>query len=426
MENMERAFGILQAVLKEKKNYFEETSKVVKRDNLSKEENYKLVQFVGSFLRNYYFICYVEEYLYCTKKIDVTILLGLYYINCSYIKLYEQDEARERLAEHLKDYDLELSDIQRRVLDDICKQRRNYYFNTLQKGGLESLSVRFNLPKWFIKMMFKQYGKEVALKTCKAIAKMPVQFCVKNEFVPLTVEEQTLFHDLDEIRPGLFEYKGHSSLRKHPLVKKRKVFQVQAAYMDLFDELGEIKDKTVSIYLGNKNNIYYNILSRYAADNTINIFTKHLYENYDLLTKIRDYHLNKTVHYNEANEDGLDGYLADKPQDLILYWANSSEFEEFRTEPDSTVVFDPTTLDDFVTNELDGLKALKSHVALNGQLVYAVRTIGLKETKNIVEEFMKDNKEFELVSEKQFFPYEDSNSIFYYAIFKRVASNDEN
>ena len=63
------------------------------------------------------------------------------------------------------------------------------------------------------------------------------------------------------------------------------------------------------------------------------------------------------------------------------------------------------------------------HLNDKATLVYCVRTLGKKETFLLIEEFLKAHPEFELVKEKQFFPYEEENSILYYAILRKKAND---
>ena len=59
------------------------------------------------------------------------------------------------------------------------------------------------------------------------------------------------------------------------------------------------------------------------------------------------------------------------------------------------------------------------YVADNGKLVYCVPTFDIKETMLIVHKFLEIKKDFKLVKENTYFPFEKDNSVFYYAIFEK-------
>ena len=94
-----------------------------------------------------------------------------------------------------------------------------------------------------------------------------------------------------------------------------------------------------------------------------------------------------------------------------------------RIEPDYSIFFEQNSLDIFIKEELAGLENVIKHLNDKATLVYCVRTLGKKETSLLIEEFLKAHPEFELVKEKQFFPYEEENSILYYAILRKKAND---
>lgn len=421
MELMLKTGEIIKEILQDKKNYFELVTQYEKKENFDSKTKNQMIQLIGSFLRNYYFIKHTEKFIFDSKDINVVIQVGLYFVNNAYLNVISNKEAEEHLISFLKGIKRDLSDTQKRVLNDICNQKKQYTFLDLKRGSNLYFSVKYNLPTWFISMMIKHYGKDIGIKTCREISKMPKQYAILNSFKLLNGDVKTAIDkEFSLVENDLYLYNKKVSLRKNPLIKDKTLFQIQIGYLKLMQELEDVKHANVSIYLGNKNNVYFPLLSKYDKDgNHISIITKHLYENYDLLTKIKEYKV-KNTHFYEANEDGLDPYL-NKEQDVFLYFANSSEFENLRIEPDYSIFFEQNSLDILIKEELQGLENIIKHVAPNGTLVYCVRTLGKKETSLLMEEFVTKHPEFELVKEKQFFPYEEENTILYYAILRKKA-----
>ena len=421
MELMIRTGEIIKEILQTKKNYFELVTQVEKKEKIDEKTKSQMIQLIGSFLRNYYFIRHIERFVFESKDINVVIQTGLYFVNNAYVNVLTKEEADNQYNAYLKSVKKDLSPYQKRVLDDICKQKKAYYFTDLNKGSIRYFSVKLNLPEWFIKMMIKHYGKDVGIKTCREISRMPKQFAIVNPFKLLNGDVKTkIDKDFSLVRDNIYVYNNKVSLRKNPLIKDKSLFQIQYGYINMIEQFEDLKHSNVTIFLGDKNNIYFPLLAKYAVNgNNVSIVTKHLYENYDLLTKIKEYKIKNTYFY-EASEDGLDPYL-NKKQDLILYFPNSSEIENFRIEPDYSIFFEQNSLDILIKEELEGLESIAKHLTDTGTIVYSVRTLGKKETSGIVEQFIQLHPEFELVNEKQFFPYEEENSIIYYAILRKKA-----
>lgn len=419
MELINVSADLLKTILTEKKAYFDVINEYAKSENIEEPSRIKITQLIGTFLRNYYFLKHVERFLFDSKDINVLIHLGLCFANNAYLTIYPKDECLQDLKDYLKSIKRDLDQYREVIFKKICEEKRAYYFQDLKKGSFKYFSVKLNLPEWFVKMMVKQYGADTGIKTCKEMARMPKQYAILNPFKLLNGDVKTAIDkDFDLYKDNIYVYKSKTSLRKNQLIKKKDLFQIQLASLSLLDELEEYKHSNIGVYLGNKNNIYFLVLDRVAKNsNNVSIITKHMYENYDLLSKIKEYKIQRT-HFQEANEDGLDAFLSNK-QDLFLYFAESSEIENFRLEPDYSIFFDNEALDKCIENEKNGLENISKHVNVNGTLVYCVKTLGKKETSNIISEFIENHPEFSLVKEKQFFPFEEENSVYYYAILRK-------
>ena len=88
--------------------------------------------------------------------------------------------------------------------------------------------------------------------------------------------------------------------------------------------------------------------------------------------------------------------------------------------PDYILNFSQSSIDDLIKEQIDGLNELAKYVEVNGKLVYCVPTIDIKETEVQVMKFLESNKNFVKEYAELFFPYEKDNSMYYYAILKKV------
>lgn len=421
MELLEKTALVLKEILTTKKNYFDLISQEEKKGQITTEEKGKMIQLVGSFLRNYHFIRQTARFVFYPSDIDTDIRTGIYYVNNAYVKAVAECEALDFLVNYFHSLKKVITDDQKIILNAICREKKKYEFDQLARGSFKYFSVKFNLPEWFIKMMNKHYGKDAGLRTCREISRMPNQYACLNTFKELTSEEKDLLaKDFTKVNEQFYLFNDKVSLRKHKLIKSKVLFPLELAFSNLFEVLPEEKHAQIAIYLGNKNNVYFPLAAKYAKDgNNLSIITKHLYENYDLLTKIKEYKI-KNTHFYESEEDGLEPRLS-KKQDLFIYFPSSSEIENFRIEPDYSIFFEQSSLDILIKEEKQGLENVSKYINDGGTLVYCVKTLGKKETSTLIEEFLAEHADFELIEEKQFFPFEEENSILYYAVLRKKA-----
>ena len=90
-----------------------------------------------------------------------------------------------------------------------------------------------------------------------------------------------------------------------------------------------------------------------------------------------------------------------------------------RRTPEYGIIFDEKTLDGLIENELNELVDVTQYLSDSGKLVYCVPTFDIKETMLIVHKFLEIKKDFKLVKECTYFPFEKDNSVFYYAVFEK-------
>ena len=81
--------------------------------------------------------------------------------------------------------------------------------------------------------------------------------------------------------------------------------------------------------------------------------------------------------------------------------------------------FDPQNLDKYIAKQKEVLKDLSTFVNDGGILIYMVDTLNKKESLSVVSSFLLNNPEFELIDERQIFPFEDEDVALYYAVMKK-------
>ena len=95
-----------------------------------------------------------------------------------------------------------------------------------------------------------------------------------------------------------------------------------------------------------------------------------------------------------------------------------------RNTPDYFIHFEQSSLDGLIQEQTKALEDCSAFVEDDGYLVYTVPTISEKETHGIVNKFLENHPEFVFVCDKQIFPFTEYDSTMYYAVLRKVKSND--
>ncbi len=106
-------------------------------------------------------------------------------------------------------------------------------------------------------------------------------------------------------------------------------------------------------------------------------------------------------------------------QDMIFYVPKSTNFQKFYYCPEYLVNFDQKDIDLLINDQKEGLKEIAEFTAQNGILVYVVETIDKKETSDVINDFLANASDFELINSEFIFPKNEIKVFGYYAILKR-------
>ena len=178
------------------------------------------------------------------------------------------------------------------------------------------------------------------------------------------------------------------------------------------------KNSAVTFYFEEKNSIYVAFINKYLeGTNKVSLASNNPHLNPDLYSKIKPLKKDKLDIY-ESSETELIAHLSEK-QDIFVLLPKNSNLEMLRRTPEYGIIFDENTLDSIIENELNELMDVPQYVKDGGKLIYAVPTFDIKETMLIVHKFLEKNKDFKLIKENTYFPFEKDNSVFYYAVFEK-------
>lgn len=383
-----------------------------KKNNIDAVEKSNVAALVGCELRHHYIFDNLINRFFEGEEFEKTIYLRFALANGLFLKRFPE---KELVA--LAEQDLDKEQIY--ALYNFVKSTDEIIPNDLDKTSPEFLSLRYNTPAWIIRMWQKQYGKGVVFKTLKVNYRQSVPSIRVNE-KKIDIDEFLAKHPDFSKAPvdNMIIYQGRGSPKKLTEFDNGSLYFMKMATKVVLDSLDLDVLKGIAIYTEVPNNVYLDLLTRFKeeakADLVINN-TSCYYETKRNLEKIGKHRM----FIYEAEYTSLLTCLSKKVHTMICM-PKSSTFDLLRSTPDYFLRIKQEGLDELIANESACLAECSKHVEDGGELVYMVPTLSRKESNNIIAKFLVDNKDFELIEERQFFPFEVYDSCLYSARLKKV------
>ena len=383
-----------------------------KKNNSDAVEKSNVAALVGCELRHHYIFDNLINRFFEGVEFEKTIYLRFTLANGLFLKRFPE---KDLVA--LAEQDLDKEKIY--ALYSFVKSTNEIIPNELDKSSPEFLSLRYNTPAWIIRMWQKQYGKGVVFKTLKVNYRQSVPSIRVNEN-KIDVDEFLAKHPDFSKAPvdNMIIYQGRGSPKKLPEFDNGSLYFMKMATKVILDSLDLDVLKGIAIYTEVPNNIYMDLLTRFKeeakADLVINN-TNCYYETKRNLEKLGKHRM----FIYEAEYTSLLTCLSKKVHTMICM-PKSSTFDLFRSTPDYFLRIKQDGLDELIANESACLAECSKYVEDGGELVYMVPTLSRKESNSVIAKFLVENKDFELIEERQFFPFEVYDSCLYSARLKKV------
>lgn len=288
---------------------------------------------------------------------------------------------------------------------------------SVDRKSLAYLSLRYNIPEWALRI-FQHFNYSICFKSAKRYARPFV--------TTLRLTDSSLYEgykassDFNETKiPYIFAYKGKLPLRKNEDVKKGALFEERPGAKDIIDQTLVSAPCEVLLYTGKENNGFEKeLIETYKDSIGLNIGTKSMDSKADVIRFLKQKEL-KNVNLFEASDPFSMEAAISRQQDLVICCPDSTNFDSISVSPDFFIQFDTNKMDEILQGEKDALEGCAKYVEVGGKLVYTVFTLSTKEGRGTVASFLKRHPEFELIKDKQHFPFEDMACSYYYAILER-------
>lgn len=363
----------------------------------------------GSELRHHLFF---EEYL---KEQNVTLknyelcLVLIALANKFFVKKCDNDSVINFVYKNIDKKNSEL------VKTILLKDSSLDELLAIEKNTIEYISIRFNTPRWLIKMWTKHYGRSTSFKILKSNLRPGKSFYALNSIKQIDELQDAQFVKLTDL--DCYEYIGNGKSSNNELVTNNILYptypylhEVIAKYLNPF--INEF-----SVYSGSDDMLVREMYYHSAGKTGINLAVPTMNDRAELMHFIRVNKI-KNINFFEAKEDiGFKAGISLK-QDFILVNPISSSFNKIRVYPDYLLHFKNNNLDEFIKNQKSILNDLSNHVSEGGVMLYFVDTLNKKETTQVIADFLQNHSNFELVEEKQLLPFLKEDCIGYFAVLK--------
>ena len=385
---------------------------------------------LGANLRHYYLLEDLLKKEFEGIEGDDRFYLSIFLSDALFSKKFEYKFLEKELNKRLANKVNNLEELFNKYssLDSI-----NVYRDQLKEGTISEfdyLSIRYNTPLWLIKMWNKHFPKSLRLILKSNIHECDTSLAVNTKRMSLEeVLKDPIFKKSNYEDMVLYSGKKAKNL---PLVQEQVLYPLRESERYVFDELELNEEDRIVIYSEQKgNNIPLKVKELIKRTNWV----KYLTNSHEDYAKTRKYvasemdreksSVNNFITYRVDRKD-INICLIDEEEknDIFFLLPLSSNFDEIRHSPDYLLHFNKDSLDELINAQKSLLNEADKYLKPGGRIVYIVPTLCNKEGRNLINSFLKD-KNYELIKDRQFFPYSEYRSALYFAIIKKKGQSQD-
>ena len=411
------AKDILQKIIVEKIPFSLALKQAFKKGDISKEDSAVISAVVGCALRHFIVMERLIKDAYPDIESDGFVALLVAFSNALFIKKMNQDECNALAQSFLREEDQKAAEFLAPYLEG-----KKLVPEEIEVGSFEFLSYRYNTPLSVIKMWNKQFGQVTTSRILKANSKpSPVVLRINNN----KISDEDFFAQYSDFEsadiPGVALYKGEGKFKNSEVSEKQLASVLTPAFKEMLDEGDVDLLRGFAVYAEYPNDLFVELSSRF---NNIN--------NVEFVAGSYSAFINTKNALNKSGINGVNVYEAgvssiitciSKPVHTFLVMPDSSRLNLLQVLPDYFLRFDIEKLDELIANQYKALQEASAQVEDGGYLLYLVDTISRKETMGLISEFLKNNENFSLVRDKQYFPYKKYGGSYYFAVLKKGAND---
>lgn len=299
---------------------------------------------------------------------------------------------------------------------------KNLMDSALVENSVEYLGIKFNTPDWLVLMWIKHFGLSITLKILATNNKPVLQACRVNTLVTTTDELLSKYSDLSATPiEDTVVYQGKEPLKNHPAYNQNFIFQQRLAITDIMKQFSFDNVKGEILVVEQRPQALYLELPIYTENKIrINLVTNSIERKLAMQKSIQAFRLSNVATI-ESEPKGLITHLS-KKQDVVLVVPQCSKFDLIRSLPDFFIHFKQGDLDKIIHDQMDAIVESSAFVEEGGLLFYGINTMNHKEGKYLIADFIKQNPQFKVIQEFQYFPFDQFNTALYVAAMRKSKS----
>lgn len=411
------AKDILQKIIVEKIPFSLALKQTFKKGDISKEDRSVISAVVGCALRHFIVMERLIKDAYQDIESDGFAALLVAFSNALFIKKMNQDECNALAQSFLKENDQKVEEFIGPYLEG-----KKLVPEEIEVGSFEFLSYRYNTPLSVIKMWNKQFGQVTTSRILKANSKpSPVVLRVNN----VRISDEDFFNQYPDFEstdiPGIALYKGEGKFKNTEVFEKQLAYVLTPAFKEALDDGDVDLLRGFAVYAEYPNDLFVELSSRFNNINNVDFVAG----SYSAFINTKNALAKSNINGVNVYEAGVSSIITciSKPVHTFLVMPESSRLNLLQVLPDYFLRFDIEKLDELIANQGKALQEASSQVEDGGYLLYLVDTISRKETMGLITDFLKNNENFSLVRDKQYFPYKKYGGSYYFAVLKKGAND---
>lgn len=411
MHKFEIAIEVLDAILEQNIPFNLATKNTLDKYSIPADERSNVTGLVGCELRHHLlFQELVKEELEITEGTSTSSLL----LALANYHFYHKFDAQEVVAITSRATKLDKKTIELFLAKH--EDKSDIIPSKFEKGSFEYLSLRYNCPTWLVKMWNKHYGRGLAFKVLQSNTKPVIQSYKLNgvDQGKVLLDHNFGVAPLDD----MVLYVGKGNAKGNEFYKNKELIPERMAFKATLDAIDVKPFSKIAIYSSYSNTMYIDLATRGIEGLKYDLITPDIVTHNEAKHHIALYNL-KNFTLIEEKAANLLACISDKV-DYFFCLARNSNFDLLRTNADYFLRFSRDDLDSIMNEQRYTLDEAATLVNEGGQLIYMVPTLNKKETKQIINEFLLTHRDYSLLEEKQFFPFEELNSTLYVARMLKV------
>ncbi len=423
MSKLEKTYFYLNKIINKEESFTSILNKLLANSKLSSDDVRYIRDALKATINKYYFVRY--EILKKTNEVNMTLndnemnILVMCVSIFQYVKFISKNDVIIDLANDFNDFDFmhEFDDI-KKLIDSIDETPIDIK-GSFDDSIVKKISLTYSYPEWIVKMMIKHFGIK---NTYKSIAASRRNHDLVINYNPMKVSSDDLNKNLfvkTKLTQTGFNYVGKDKIIDLKEFKNGEVF--------VEDETTQLLVENMDFKQGDDILIMDDQSSFFAIDTALrcNDFCNIKVACKDSLSlnniKVLAKRFNiSSIELFESDAKLLITHVEPRKMDKVVIIPPSSNLGCIRKHPDYLISLKREELDSLIENEYYILNEVERFVKDRGDLLYAVYTLNLKESQNIIEKFLKEHSEYVLLDQKQVFPYEGPSDGIYFAKLRKI------